>query len=137
MWTFFSLFESFLLFAPVGTSSDWFLEDTWQAGGVMRRLRNVPVALFVQFCLSASRTFVFIDLLESTSNEALQMELVPTSISLSTTLTFTQTTETAHHAHDKQAGSVFRQRSEVVPPPPTLQHIHDQPVRTEDGGEQP
>lgn len=101
----------------------------------MRRLRNVPVDLFVQFCLSALRTFVFIDLLESTSNEALQMELVRTSISRSTTLTFTQTRETAHHTHDEQTGSVFRQRSEVAPPPQILQHIHDQPVRTEDGGE--
>lgn len=73
----------------------------------MRRLRNVPVDLFVQFCLSALRTFVFIDLLESTSNEALQMELVRTSISLSTTLTFTQTIETAHYTHDEQTGSVF------------------------------
>lgn len=73
----------------------------------MRRLRNVPVDLFVQFCLSALRTFVFIDLLESTSNEALQMELVRTSISLSTTLTFTQTTATAHYTHDEQTRSVF------------------------------
>lgn len=73
----------------------------------MRHLRNVPADLFVQFCLSTLRTFVFIDLLESTSNEALQMELVRTSISLSTTLTFMQTTETAHYTHDEQTGSVF------------------------------
>lgn len=70
----------------------------------MRRLRNVPADLFVQFCLSALRTFVFIDPLESTSNEALQMELVRTSISRSTTLTFTQTTGTAHYALTDKPG---------------------------------
>lgn len=75
-----------------------------------RTLRNVSVHLFVRFRSSALRTFVFIDLLESTSNDPLQTELVRTAISLGTTLTFTQTSETSRRPPDRQPGSEVRGR---------------------------
>lgn len=82
-----------------------------------RTLRNVSVHLLVRFRSSALRTFVFIELLESTSNGPPQ-ELVSTAVSLGATLTFTQTSETSRHPPDRQTGSVLTEvRGQGSSPP--------------------